>query len=78
MQRVNWGKPKIEINQEDYFNLLRNFIIINLYVPLSIGTVLSHTCEVFLLHEVSLELSDTFAASEQLENGRQDPIRQTN
>lgn len=34
--------------------------------------------EVFLLLEVSLELSDTFAASEQLENGRQDPIRQTN
>lgn len=33
-----------------------------------------HT-EVFLSLEVSLELSDTFAASEQLENGRQDPIR---
>lgn len=34
--------------------------------------------EVFLLLEGSLKLSDTFSASEQLENGRQDPIRQTN
>lgn len=44
MQRVNGGKYKIEINQEAYFYLLRIFIFTNLYVPLSIGTVLPHTC----------------------------------
>jgi len=44
MQRVNGGKHKIEINQEVYFCLSRIFIFINLRVPLSIGTVLSHTC----------------------------------
>lgn len=40
-----------------------------------LGSVLIH---VEILLEVSLKLSDIFAASEQVENRRQDPIRQTN
>lgn len=47
------GKHQTEINQEVYFYLLRIFI--NLYVK--------HV-EIFLLLQVSVELSDTLSASE--------------
>lgn len=53
------------------------YLLICMFHFLLVLFLLIHV-EVYLLLEASLELSDNFAASEQLENGRQDPIRQTN
>lgn len=73
--RINGGKFKID-KSGSLFLFIRIFISSNLDVSffLLLLFFIINT-EVFLSLAVSRELSDTFAASEQLENGRQDPIR---